>query len=90
MGEQDYTSVTSMGLRSLPSGTTVLYMTPKSSPVFMIKFCQVPALEPASVSLPAVLSAEAVLLLCSFACWLLVAPLDCVGVRHADAPMTAC
>mmetsp|Transcript_62507 Transcript_62507/g.146954 ORF Transcript_62507/g.146954 Transcript_62507/m.146954 type:complete len:361 (+) Transcript_62507:27-1109(+) len=37
---QDHISVTSMGLRSLPSGTTVLYMTPKSSPVFMIKFCQ--------------------------------------------------
>lgn len=37
---QDYTSVQSMDLRSLPSGTTVLYMTPKSSPVFAIKFCQ--------------------------------------------------
>eukprot|EP00961_Rhodomonas_salina_P047496 638193-Rhodomonas_salina.6 len=35
-----------MGLRSLPSGTTVLYMTPKSSPVFMIKFCQVSSAAP--------------------------------------------
>ena len=32
--------MSSMDLRSLPSGTTVLYMTPKSSPVFLIKFCQ--------------------------------------------------
>jgi hypothetical protein len=37
---QDHTTVSSMDLRSLPSGTTVLYMTPKSSPVFSIKFCQ--------------------------------------------------
>jgi hypothetical protein len=37
---QDYTTVSSMALRSLPSGTTVLYMTPHSSPVFQIKFCQ--------------------------------------------------
>eukprot|EP00960_Hanusia_phi_P076656 768590-Hanusia_phi.AAC.27 len=37
---QDHTSVQSMALRSLPSGTSVIYMTPKSSPVFLIKFCQ--------------------------------------------------
>mmetsp|Transcript_86026 Transcript_86026/g.229571 ORF Transcript_86026/g.229571 Transcript_86026/m.229571 type:complete len:406 (-) Transcript_86026:319-1536(-) len=37
---QDHTSVQSVLLASLPDGARVIYMSPKSSPVFQIRFCQ--------------------------------------------------
>ena len=43
---QDGTTVSSVSLKSLPTGTTIWYSTPKSSPAFSIKFCQVPNKNP--------------------------------------------
>jgi len=37
---QDHTSVQTVGLSSLPDGARVIYMSPQSSPVFQIRFCQ--------------------------------------------------